>query len=615
MKIIERKYAVKGWPIHLKNATADHVQITNISNQQKIKLTNAHDVSNEPSVYVLGDLHGNVVKLIAFLASIGVITITQQGLTLRYRLYRTEATTQDTIPPLPERRDRAYSSFKTIIIDHVTWPANIFNTKLVFLGDTLCDRGFSDAWTLYIFKAMQVNNVIYKITLSNHDSWPLGCYLTGDYEKEPRLNPNESWDYKFLNEANKLEFKHNYTTGYLLNLCLLGYDIIDDDIIDDDPSFLYAVYSHTRFSKTNVLELIRRLSDLLGIPHDRDIERDELHDQIDRVNELFSSIMPGNQLPQATKNLLAGEITKSDTVIGKFVWKRTRADKAEVPAVLSRGNIPGKPHEPAITETQDYYERLQIDWTDNAINWTNFYGHEGGAAHVLNKGANTKTFKTEINLEDWASEIDLPARNDRFNEEIRDIESRHHINLDNELGKSISADPRLDLDYPMLVCKVKPSLKALQTTVNAQLVEAITTATAKYRYWYENDKSIGFWKHGDSGQDKAAQVSVLARQEGTDPFGVLSDFANNRINVGFFSRGKINTNDHSFISFLCNAMKRYPLVIARIKGQADEQAFRSQFIIRDFTLDGPGTLALRTQVLTNLRAMPHIQQPRILPHR
>ncbi len=46
---------------------------------------------------------------------------------------------------------------------------SIKNIKLIFIGDTLCDRGNSDYMTLLLYELMAKNKINFTIIVSNHD--------------------------------------------------------------------------------------------------------------------------------------------------------------------------------------------------------------------------------------------------------------------------------------------------------------------------------------------------------------------------------------------------------------------------------------------------------------
>jgi hypothetical protein len=178
---------------------------------------------------------------------------------------------------------------------------------------------------------------------------------------------------------------------------------------------------------------------------------------------------------------------------------------------------------------------------------------------------------------------------------------------DPELVQVVDLEVVATFDIMWLQENERTLIDLYRPLVNSQLVEAITTATNKYREWYHNEKSFGFWKHGDRGQEKAARVSALA-QVAPDPFLVLHLFFINRItkidaNPTVFIGGSINDNKHSYSAFLFNEIKNYPLVIANVKRKnaLAVDFIESQFKGRDFTADAQGTSALRARLADQLR--------------
>ena len=99
--------------------------------------------------------------------------------------------------------------------------------------------------------------------------------------------------------------------------------------------------------------------------------------------------------------------------------------------------------------------------------------------------------------------------------------------------------------------------------IRVLLIMAISSATADYLWWQEKTiiSFTLFHHHGADGKTRAKKVNSMC--ETINPFKVLSDFANNSITDEKEKPipGNINTNSHSYISFILNNIKKFPKLV------------------------------------------------------
>lgn len=109
-----------------------------------------------PCTYAIGDLHGNALKLFAFLLWAGLI---ENDLVTMLKIYHINESYYN----------KNYLTFYNTIQSLRFNAQAVKNIKLIFIGDTLFDRGISDYMTLMLFELMANNNINFTIILSNHD--------------------------------------------------------------------------------------------------------------------------------------------------------------------------------------------------------------------------------------------------------------------------------------------------------------------------------------------------------------------------------------------------------------------------------------------------------------
>ncbi len=117
-----------------------------------------HQASQEVT---LGDLHGNALKLLHFLVREGVFRISSEDYEDFFQLYHGESfSAVSSLDPSKIVRFRA-------ILDRIQVEP-VF-PKIRLIGDTLCDRGANDFFTLKILEKLSLSQVPLEIVLSNHD--------------------------------------------------------------------------------------------------------------------------------------------------------------------------------------------------------------------------------------------------------------------------------------------------------------------------------------------------------------------------------------------------------------------------------------------------------------
>lgn len=168
----------------------------------------------QKNIYLVGDLHGNFIKLLSVLIH------------FKFIIYRDDPTvTHDLIlREFKKFQDAAYDINGNITFPDVVYNfldqifhlnAEIFNIKkIIFLGDTLCDRGPSDFITLLIFEWMSKIGIQYSGLIGNHEFTICIARLFSDqpnmaFNKHMRIEHPcyQSFDYYQLNVKCKNIFR------------------------------------------------------------------------------------------------------------------------------------------------------------------------------------------------------------------------------------------------------------------------------------------------------------------------------------------------------------------------------------------------------------------------
>lgn len=137
-------------PISFIDEIVDIYSIEGLPNDE-YKVTKDHTL-------VLGDLHGNAIKLLYCLMLHGFIAVLQQ------QEYDYLVTIY--VKPAKKLTSKDIQRFNEIL-DNITCQNQ---GKLLLIGDVLADRGSNDYWTLKILALLKRLEIPVEILLSNHDS-------------------------------------------------------------------------------------------------------------------------------------------------------------------------------------------------------------------------------------------------------------------------------------------------------------------------------------------------------------------------------------------------------------------------------------------------------------
>ena len=121
----------------------------------------------EGAEVTIGDLDGNALKCLYFLVREGVLQISPQDYVRLTAIYKT---------PTDKITKETLAEFNSIIQKATVVKPT---PEIIFIGDTLCDRGMNDYYTLKLYEKLHSNNVNFTVLHSNHDAEFLKQYAAG----------------------------------------------------------------------------------------------------------------------------------------------------------------------------------------------------------------------------------------------------------------------------------------------------------------------------------------------------------------------------------------------------------------------------------------------------
>ncbi len=237
---------------------------------------------------VIGDTHGNAQYLLYLLISFGIIELSPKDYQTLKKIYekKTENITYEVL--LKYRRILRKSKVSKDI-------------SILFLGDTLSDRGNNDYFNLCIFRLLSKREVPFNILLANHDYEFLQCYeksLTDSKSKYAANNIKKSQTRSMTNLQRLMDKdmrnKHNkpllnsdkvneWVKLHLLNhYQAIGYSLSKKNI---------TIYSHAPIDIT----IIKGIAEQLELAFE-DKTVTELAKSIDRINTKIQALLNAHEL-------------------------------------------------------------------------------------------------------------------------------------------------------------------------------------------------------------------------------------------------------------------------------------------------------------------------------
>lgn len=280
------------------------------------------------SILTFGDLHGNAIKLLFFLAESGILSL-KEGIYDYQRLVEIYYLEIDLIQPC--HLDR----FETILEETIFNP--IANTiKVRLLGDEMADRGQNDYFTLLILEQLHKNCVSIEIIFSNHsaefikfyeedcvlDFMPLMFPQNMEYIKSLGCAAYKKGLIYLLEQKliskDKILFLINNI--YKPNIKLLSYNI---EQVKQNLCNL-TIYSHAPIG----LETIKALADKFNIIYNSNCEilLEQFINILEKINQEFNNLVENNLVTQSLLEekpyLYSQEPAISSLPLLRTIWNR-----------------------------------------------------------------------------------------------------------------------------------------------------------------------------------------------------------------------------------------------------------------------------------------------------
>ncbi|MBA2657510.1 MAG: hypothetical protein H0U70_11115 [Tatlockia sp.] len=217
----------------------------------------------------LGDLHGNALKFLFFLIKEGVVACDKKNYQRFVEIYKQEVN---------DLNKEDLADFETIC-DELSVISNI---EICLIGDTLCDRGSNDYFTLKLLQVLKANSIKIEIMLSNHDfTFIESLETTGVFRSE-----NNCGDRKFGRSMNQLQ--DLIDAGKLTKETILA--LVQEAYLPSLKLLSYTVNNNkefTIFSHALTDDLVtKNLADELGVNYQTATVKDYAA-TIDAINQAF----------------------------------------------------------------------------------------------------------------------------------------------------------------------------------------------------------------------------------------------------------------------------------------------------------------------------------------
>ena len=247
---------------------------TLLSDQDNLKVK-PEAVPFEQSVATIGDLHGNVIKLLHFLIKVGVVELSDEDYSCFYKLYHTVPATKESMATFKRLVDSLVIAEKTPFIR--------------LIGDELADRGANDFYTLYLLKKLHDNQVEFDINQSNHTMEFTLAYETegGIREFVSNLAGNQANSAVALSESINDGVVTQAEVDELVAIHKKHQRIISYTLSDDG----ITLYSHAPVD----FKVVKALANKFGVEY-FDKTPELLAYTIERINQRYVGIVEQNKL-------------------------------------------------------------------------------------------------------------------------------------------------------------------------------------------------------------------------------------------------------------------------------------------------------------------------------
>lgn len=233
-----------------------------------------HNDRTEKDTYIIGDLNGSAIKLLQFLVSTGILKGTSSNRLIYDKFEQWYRAHSETWLSLDAeiwesngvRGVDSWIKYKEVISKELKAVITLLSgftldrercnaVRLVFVGDTLADRGVSDTATLKIYDLLQKHGIDYTVVLSNHDITVVQKYVLGGW----RTQIHEEFDPAIIPEKGSYDCGtpslYDQTKKMFLESYLPKLDLVYLEGLRNDNDFVQCAVSHAPIISKNLFSL------------------------------------------------------------------------------------------------------------------------------------------------------------------------------------------------------------------------------------------------------------------------------------------------------------------------------------------------------------------------
>jgi hypothetical protein len=561
------------------------ISASEIYSAQASLITSGHE--EEQPVYMVGDMHGNALKLLAVLGLTGAVRLQPDSFKAWAELYESVPPATDYFGSIsrnnPEKLNEAKELYNRIvkrpenfqdkikiIIDKLSWNPD-FKGQIVLLGDVLHDRGHSDFMTVLLMERMHVKNIRFSYCLGNHDQGVLLRYIwtakgmaygTEQYAGEvldreffqglmsggEKPEDAQSYDFRALNTKQQKLFIKAYET-VLRHLKIYEHVSLGDQIV---------VGSHCIFQPRLLNRLSQTLKIILQMKNTQE-ERSASVELIDDINRMLQKAISSKK----TWGLLAGALIDYKNDLYKAISTRKSSVAGEYGSVEALN---------AEFSTGDYSMFYSV------------YGHDlDGSVSQLGKINPAAIKKDPSKAGDISLCLDTMIGRPKLSEWNTAASSWASRKSKTAPRAPYPEDLKGFYQGELLICSITPEIKDPEQKL-IQTQRAVINGIYAYENWF---KSLGVSerKPAHEQERQIAHIMLADTMSAETPSAVrlvLQDFAKDLYGAKLASHAVLLDHRNNLLSYLLDSINAaYPPLSLAVKLGSAEAGSHS------FTVDYP----------------------------
>lgn len=561
------------------------ISASEISAAQARLVPPGHD--DELPVYMVGDMHGNALKLLAVLGLTGAVRLQPDSFKAWADLYESVppatdyfgaisrynqdklADAKDLYQRIIKRPEDFHEKIKQIL-DKLSWNPN-FSGQIVLLGDVLHDRGHSDFMTVLLMERMSQKKIHFTYCLGNHDQgvllryvWPakgMGYgteqfagatldrqFFQGLMAGGEKAEDAQSYDYLALSPKQQKLFVKAYET-VLRHIKIFEHVSLGDQVV---------IASHCLFQPKLLKRLSQTLKTILQMKNTGE-DREVSIELIDDINRMFQKAISTKK----SWGFLAGALIDYHNELYKTISSRKT------------------------TIASDYgsLEALQAAYSSGQYSqYYSVYGHDlDGSLTQLGK-INPKAIKQDPTHSGDIS-LCLDTMIGRPKHSVWNTTASAWASRNNRTAATSPhpEDVKGFYEGELLICSIQPEVKDPDQKL-IQTQKAVLNGIHAYENWFKN---LGLGERTSAyEQERQIAFTMLTDVMGAETPSavrlVLQDFANDVYGAKLASHSMLLDHRNNLLSYLLDSINAaYPPLSLAVKLGSAEAGSHS------FTVDYP----------------------------